>query len=199
MFHQWASQTGCTFIYLTSYYFLESLILCKYDMRILWIHSLLFCFSWFSTYCTGRRNSSAMELDTVGLTVWRIMPITKYVLLFIKTFCYNASMLWALKNKFFPRNLRHFWKLLLGLRLARSQMPCWQMLALFTLKILLPQRRHTITELSSRNSSQRWLFVSISVISFISLLVLLFSDLSFLSWIFLRLKESVMKRICLKL
>ena len=34
---------------------------------------------WFSTYCTDRRNSSVMELGTVGLMVWKIMQTNKYV------------------------------------------------------------------------------------------------------------------------
>lgn len=39
------------------------------------------CIFGFSTYCTGRRNSSVMEWDTVGLMVWRIMLANMYEIL----------------------------------------------------------------------------------------------------------------------
>lgn len=47
---------------------------------LLKLSSFFFFSSGFSTYCTGRRNSSVMVLVTVGLTAWRIMQTNKYIL-----------------------------------------------------------------------------------------------------------------------
>lgn len=60
------------------------------------------------------------------------------------------------------------WTVLVWIVLARLQMQCWPILALFTLKILLRQKRHTTTELSSRNSFQRCNFVPFPCQSFSS-------------------------------
>ena len=71
-----------------------------------------FIFSWtvvesvfiffFSTYYTGKRNNSVMELDTGGLMVWRIMQMNMYGIFEIWTQLYwlNSFVIQSLPNCF---------------------------------------------------------------------------------------------------